>query len=238
MKSLAILLLTLAIALPQLATAQRDRKSLLDSDPNVVYLNQVLKDPVKLTVIKEAPVFSDHQGRQRVGTLRADQDVEVLAITDRAYRVRGRGIHDGIAGWVAPWAFTSADPDFVEVFKKFYEREMAVKALIAEGRIAIGMTLDEIKRCKGEPVKTSVRKTEDGQATRWEYIEFDQVRHYVTHIDPYTRQTYRTLSHITQEERGKLTVEFEDGIVAAIEETRDDRRSNVRIIVPPVIFRW
>jgi hypothetical protein len=238
MKAFGILILALSIALPQLATAQRERKSLLDSDPNVVYLNQVLKDPVKLTVIKEAPVFSDFDGRQRLGILRAGQDVEVEAITDRVYRVRGRGARDGIAGWVAPWAFSSSNPDFVEVLKKFYEREMAVKALIDEGRIAIGMTLDEVKRCKGEPTKTSMRKTEDGQATQWEFIDYDEIRHYVTHIDPYTRQTYRTLSHITQEERGKLTVEFENGTVTAIEETRDDRRGNVRIIVPPIVFGW
>lgn len=238
MKTYGILMFTLIVAWVQVADAQRERRSLLDTDPNVVYLNQVLKQPIKLNVIKEAPVFSDHEGRQRLGILRADQEVEIEAITDKAYRVRGKGTHDGIAGWVAPWAFSSPNPDFVDVLKKFYTREIAVKALIDEGRIAIGMTLDEVKRCKGEPNKTSIRKTEDGQATRWEYVEYDEIRHYTTHIDPYTRQPYRTLSHITQEELGKLTVEFENGAVTAIEETREERRGNVRIIVPPIVFGW
>jgi len=218
--------------------AQAQRKSLLDDDPNVVYLDVALKKPLKLTVVKEAPVFSDYEGRHRLGTLRANQDVVIEAITDKVYRVRGQGLRHGIAGWVAPWAFRSSEPEFVEILKKLYEREIAVKALIAEGRLAIGMTLDEVKRCKGEPNKTSIRKTQEGQSGSWEYVQYEDVRHYTTHIDPISRQTYRTFSHITREETGKLVVEFANGLVSAIEENKQDKPGNVRIIVPPIVFGW
>ncbi len=232
-QAVAVLIL-LAVPL----AAQNERRSLIDDDPNVVHLETVLEIPLRLDVVKQAPVFSDYEGRHRLGFLRANQRVKVEAITDRAYRVRGRGTRDGIAGWVAPWAFSSSEPEFVGQLKKLYEREIAVRKLIAEGRIAIGMTLDEVKRCKGEPGKTSVRRTQEGEATRWEYIEYEDVRHYTTHIDPIHRRPYRTLSHITREETGSLAVEFENGVVTAIEENRDAQAGNVRIIVPPLVFGW
>jgi len=228
--------LVLCLILPLEAQAQR--KSLLNNDPNVVYLDAVLPKPLKLTVVKEAPVFSDYEGRHRLGFLRADQDVVVEAITDKVYRVRGQGLRHGIAGWVPPWAFRSTEPEFVEILKKLYQREIAVKALIAEGRLAIGMTFDEVKRCKGEPNKTSIRRTQEGQSGSWEYVQYEDVRHYTTHIDPVSRQTFRTLSHITREESGKLVVEFENGLVSAIEENKQDKPGNVRIIVPPIVFGW
>jgi len=234
--SLSLFAMLLGIALPHDARAQR--RSLLEGDPNVVYLNAVLNKPVKVTVVKEAPVFSDYEGRHRLGTLRANQEVEIEAITDKVYRVRGQGTRDGIAGWVPPWAFRSTEPEFVEMLKNLYEREMIVKRLIAEGRLAIGMTFDEVKRCRGEPNKTSIRRTGEGQSGTWEYIEYEDVRHYTTHIDPVSRRPYRTLSHITREEKGKLAVEFENGLVSAIEESTRDRPGNVRIIVPPIVFGW
>ncbi|MFU8893361.1 MAG: hypothetical protein ACNA8L_07005 [Luteolibacter sp.] len=238
MRIIPIFPLALLMCLTSQLDAQTNRRSLLDDDPNVVYLNTVLKKPLMLTVVKEAPVFSDYEGRHRLGTLRANQEVEVEAITDKVYRVRGQGLRDGIAGWVAPWAFRSSEPEFVEILKKFYQREIAVKALIAEGRLAIGMTFDEVRRCKGEPNQTSIRRTQEGQSGTWEYIEYQDVKHYTTHIDPVTRQAYRTLSHITREESGKLIVEFENGLVTAFQENKQDKPGNVRIIVPPIVFGW
>jgi len=226
----------LAFAVTQEAQAQR--RSLLEDDPNVVYLNAILHQPLKVTVVKEAPVFSDYEGRHRLGTLRANQEVEIEAITDKVYRVRGRGARDGIAGWVPPWAFRSTEPELIGILKKLYEREMIVAKLIADGRLAIGMTFDEVKRCKGEPNKTSIRRTGEGQSGTWEYIEYEDVRHYTTHIDPISRRPYRTLSHITREEKGKLTVEFENGLASAIEESTQDKPGNVRIIIPPIVFGW
>ena len=221
-----------------LAYGQSQRRSLLDEDPNVVYLDQILEKPLKLDVVKEAPVFSDYDGKHRLGTLRANQVVTVEAITERVYRVRGLGLRDGIAGWVAPWAFRSEEPEFVELLRKLYEREIAVKQLIAEGHVAIGMTLDEVKRCKGEPNKTSIRRDGEGQSGKWEYIEYEEIKHYITQIDPVTRQAYRTLSHVTREETGRFSVEFTDGIVSAVEQTKDDTPGHARIIFPPVLFRW
>jgi hypothetical protein len=214
-----------------------ERKSLLDSDPMVVYLDQTLKQPIDLKVIKEAPVFSDREGKHRLGTLKADQTVRLEALTDRIYRVRGQGTHNGIAGWVAPWAFSSTDPDFVANLKLLYERQIQVQTLIANRQVAVGMTLDEVSLSLGKPIKTTLRKTATGQSGRWEFIEYEDVKNYTTEIDS-QGNTYRRLASITRVEKGKTAVEFENDIVSAIEESEDHQGGNVKIIIPPLIFRW
>lgn len=234
-----ILLLILCTTLA--ATAQgirKDRKSNLDSDPEVVYLDQWLDKPVELQVVKQAPVFSDRKGSHRLGFLKADQTVKVDAITDKIYRVRGQGTHAGIAGWVAPWAFSAPDPDFVARFKEFYERQMQVQALIAAKQAAVGMTLQEVEAALGKPVKTNLRKTEAGSSGVWEYVDYDEVKHYITRIDPKTGATYRQLSHIERVERGRTNVEFKDDLVTAVEQSEDRRGGTVKIIVPPLVFGW
>ena len=57
-------------------------------------------------------------------------------------------------------------------------------------------------------------------------------------IDPVSGQVFRQLSHVTREEKGKTTVEFENGVVTAVRETEDRGPGSVRIIVPPLLFRW
>jgi hypothetical protein len=237
--NLAIPLVVAALVLPATAEIKRrERKSLLDSEPGVVYLERSFDKPIELKVIKEAPVFSDTEGKNRLGTLKADQTVRLEALTDKIYRVRGQGTRDGIAGWVAPWAFTSADPQFVARLKEFYERQIQVQAFIEARQVAVGMTLDEVSQARGKPTKTNVRKTEKGESGRWEYVEYEEVKHYITRIDPVTGATYRQLSHVTQVEKGRTNVEFEDAIVTAIEESEDRQGGNVRIVVPPLIFGW
>jgi hypothetical protein len=159
-------------------------------------------------------------------------------MTDKVYRVRGQGLRNGIVGWVAPWAFASKDPEFVANLKKLYERQIEVQAIIAENEVAIGMTIEEVGLSRGKPTKTSLRRTKQGQSGKWEYIDYEEVKHYVTRVDPLTGAAYRQLSHVTQEEKGKTVIEFEDEVVTAIEESEDRKGGNVRIVVPPVVFGW
>ncbi|MBK1883316.1 hypothetical protein JIN85_12890 [Luteolibacter pohnpeiensis] len=221
------------------AEIQRDeRRSLLDSDPDVVYLDQTVKNPIMLEVIKEAPIYSTKEGTRQIGTLQINQTLKLEAMTEKAYRVRGKGVGKAVVGWVGPWAFKSKDPDFVENLKKLYQRQIEVVALIDANDVAIGMTLEEVTSSLGKPVKTASRKTANGETGKWEYIEYEDVKHYVTRIDPYSGAVYRQFSHITREEKSKTAVEFENNVVTAIERMEDEKGANVRIIVPPVIFRW
>jgi hypothetical protein len=227
--------------LPAASQAQQrqERRSLLDNDPAVVYLDRAFKDPIMLTVIKEAPVYSDKDGNHRLGFLKANQTVRVEAITEKAYRVRGQGARHGIAGWVPPWAFSSKDPDFVANLRKLYDRQIAVQAIIEAKEVAIGMTLDEITQSRGKPTKTSIRRTAEGESGTWEYVDYEEVKHYINRVDPISGVVFRQFSHMTQEEKGRTTVEFENDVITAIEESENRMAgANVRIVVPPLLFRW
>ncbi len=238
MKAILPLLLSAAFVLPMEGQIKRERKSLLNSDPEVVYLEEIVDPPIKLKVIKQAPVYADKEGNRRLGYLKANQTVNLEGMTAKVYRVRGEGTRNGIAGWVAPWAFSHPEKDFVTKLKQLYERQIAVAEIIEAEGIAIGMTLDEVAQSRGKPTKTAVRRTAKGESGTWEFIDYDEVKHYITRIDPASGQAYRQISHVTREEKGKSVVEFEDGLVTALEETEDNGGGNVRIIVPPLVLRW
>ena len=239
MKTVLFSILSLAISLTSQAQIKKERESLLESEPGVVYLKHIFDKPLKLNVIEQAQVFSDKDGKHRLGFLKADQVVELEGMTERAYRVRGQGTKDGIAGWVSPKAFSHSDPEFVEKLKKIHERYLTVAEIIKNKGIAIGMTSKEVKLSRGEPTKTTVRVTPTGESGTWEYINYNEIKHYVTKVDPVTGQAFRTYSHTTREETGKTTVEFKDGAVSAMEEMEDKGKAgNVVTVLPPVIFAW
>jgi hypothetical protein len=240
MKRCLAFALSLFLALPALAQIKRaERKSLLDQDPDVVYFEEGSKKPIMLGVIKEAPVYSDKEGKVKLGTLKADQTVRLEAMTDRAYKVRGKGTSDGISGWVPPWAFSSKDPKFVENLKLLYARNLQVQKLIDAHQVAVGLTMEEVTKSLGTPTKTTMRKTGEGQSGRWEFIDYEEVKNYANVRDPMTGQIFRQLISVTQIEKGKTAVEFENGMVSAVEESEDRQKSNnTRIIVPPLVWGW
>jgi hypothetical protein len=226
------------LLLPLASNSFAERKSLLQNDPDVVYLSDVVKNPIMLKVIKEAPVYADKNGNTRVGFIKADQTVELEEMTERAYKVRGEGTRNRISGWVAPWAFSHEEEDFATKLKQLYERQIAVSKIIKDNGVAIGMTTEEVSASRGEPTKTSQKRTATGQSATWEYIDFDDVKHYITRYDPNTGQAYRQFSHVTREETGKTVIQFVDGLVTELEESESKAPGNVRIIVPPLVFRW
>lgn len=215
------------------------KRSLLDDDPEVIYLEEHVEKPVELLVIKKAQVFGDKEGKRPLGSLVKDQKVILQAMTDRAYRVSAQTGGNKVTGWVAPWAFASKDPKFVENLKSLYERQMEVAKLVAENRAAIGMTLEEAAKALGSPSKTKVRQTAKGRSGNWEFVDYEEVRHYTYVRDSVSGRTFRQFSHVTQEELGKTVIEFEDDVVTAIEQTESNEGAGrVRIVVPPVVFAW
>ena len=239
MKAVLVSTLLLAFLFPAAAQTKRaERRTLIDRDPDVIHLAEHVKAPIELRVIKDASVFSDKNGKTKLGVLVADQTVTLEAMTAKAYRVRGKGEKHGIAGWVGPSAFASKDPEFVENLKKLHGRQLEVQKLIEEKQVAIGMTTEEVEKARGAPAKTQVKKTGKGQTGRWEYVEYEQVSHFNYVRDPISGQVFRQLSHVTTEEKNKTVVEFENGVVTALEETEQSSGTPVKIIVPPLVFGW
>ncbi len=239
MKAALVSALLLSFFLPAAAQVKKgERKSLIDRDPDVIHLAEHVAKPIELRVIKEAPVYSDKNGKNRLGMLKSDQTVVLEAMTDRAYKVRGEGTYHGISGWVGPHAFASKDPDFVENLKKLHKRQLEVQELIANKELAIGMTPEEVEKSRGTPTKTRVKQTQRGQSGRWEYVDYEQVTHYNYVRDPISGQVFRQVSHVTQVEKGKTVVEFAGGVVTSLEESVQETASPVKIVVPPVVFVW
>lgn len=227
------------LAMGCILSAEPQRKSLLDSDPEVIYLAQVFEKPLELDVAKDAPVYADRKATRQLGTLKSGQKVKIEGITDKAYRVRGQGASGPIVGWVGPWAFSSpTDPQFVENLKQLYDRQMKINALIEAKQLAIGMSLAEVEKVMGRPTKTNLRKTAQGQGGQWEYIEYDEEKQYADRIDPTTGMVYRQLVSVTQIEKEKTVVEFENGFVTAVEESKSRKTGAVRIILPQLVCPW
>ena len=229
------LILLLALTVSAVADS---RRSLLDSDPDVVYLDQHLDKPIELRIIKEAPIFSDKDGKRQLGTASTDQKGVLAPMNEKAYRVSAKTGGNRVKGWVAPWAFASKDPEFVENLRKLYERQLEVEKLIDENSAAIGMTMDEVGRALGTPTKTKIRQDKKGRSGTWEFIDYEDINHYTYVRDPVTGQVYRQLSHVTREEKGKTVVEFEDEVVTAIEQSEDRGPGAARVVVPPLWFGW
>ncbi len=234
---LAALCLSLAVALlPALSAAPQ--KSRLDSDPDVVYLNKHIEHPVHLLVAKPTTIYATKNGGRRLGTFKADTKVELLAMTEKAYRVKGQAAHAGVTGWVDPQRLASKDKNFIANLKTLYKRQMIVKELIANKDIAIGMTLEEVERALGKPTETEVKQSRKGESGKWDYVVSEEQKHYRTVIDPHTGRAYRQLSHITTEEKSRITAEFEDGVVTTVTRKTNRGPGKVRVIPAPVIFHW
>ena len=173
----------LALIIPVLgsgwATADlRDKSSLLNSDPEVVYTEEFTDKKIELLVLKPGTVYSTRKGGRKLGVLKVDTPVTLVGLTGKAYKIRGTATHGGVSGWVSPMVLGSKDKDFVENFKKVYERQKVVRDLIARHEVAIGMSVEEVSASLGKPTKTKVRQTVKGKTGVWEFIQYEEQDHY------------------------------------------------------------
>jgi len=210
----------------------------IDRDADIVHLSDYLKDPVILHVNAPATVFTDKKGANKLGVLQGDQNVVLEAMTDKAYKVRGKGENNGIAGWVGPKNFSSTDPNFVANLKKFYDRQIEVAGLIAQQKVAVGMTPDEVTQSLGKPTKTESKQTAAGASGKWDYITYEDVPQYALVRDPASGQVFRQVVGVTHEEKARTTVEFQAGLVASLEESEQKHNAAGRTVLPPVVFAW
>ena len=131
------------------------------------------------------------------------------------------------------------DGEFEEWYanlKKLYERQIIVTELIAKNDVAIGMTLDEVKKSLGEPTETEVKQTRQGESGKWDFVVTEEQKHYSLVRDPHTGSTYRQLSHVTTEEISRTTIEFENSTITSVTRKRNNGPNKVRIISAPIVF--
>lgn len=222
------------ILLPFWAAAQT-----LNAEPDVVYVEEFSEKPIKLKVAKNGIVFATKKGGRKRGTLKIDTSVELVGFTENAYKIKGKRTNgEGVSGWVTPLALTAKDKDFIKKFKAIYDRQIIVRELIAKKEIALGMTEDEVSQVLGEPTKTKVRRTKEGVTTAWEFVKYKVENHYANYRDPATGGVYRRLTHTTKEEVSNTKVEFDNGVVTAVEESEDNGEARRRIVATPMVVFW
>ena len=236
----ALVLIAMSLSLPANAQIRREKKgSLLNNDPNVVYREEFAPKPIELLVVKPGPVYPTKEGGRVRGKLKVDSKVELIGFTDRAYNVRGELSNGtGVSGWVSPQILASRDKDFVANLKKLYQRQLKVRELIEKGQIALGMTPDEVGQVLGAPTKATMRRTAKGRSGSWEFIKYEEQKHYQLVRDPYTGNVFRRLTSITKEEISNTKVEFENEVVSAIEESENNAARRTFTVPAPIFISW
>lgn len=205
--------------------------SSLSRERDAFYLEDVLNKPMKLKVKQDAIVYNNLAAERRMGVIPAGTTVSVVAVHERAIRVRGRAEHDDVSGWVGKPFLQEIDPKVLENLNKMMVRQKLVDELIAKKEVAIGMTVAEVERVLGSPNKRSSRMDKTGQVEVYEYIAYKLVPQQVAQRDFRTGQlVYTTVT--TRVETGRKTIVFENNIATSIEETQDRSPAIRNVPVP------
>ena len=237
----AFCLVLLALCTTQAAQAQsatsspRNRSSLTTVEPGTFAVEGMTPRPIPLKVQIEAPVYPTSKLQGALGSFAPGTVVTLLAMSDTAYRVRGRARHGDVAGWVRMNEVISAVPNLNENLKKLYERTKMVDELIQRKQVALGMTSQEVHASLGKPSRKSSKITAAGKEERIEYAIYDQVPQTTTGVNAFG-QIVQTVVYI-RVEVGTLSLSFKDNVVSEIEETKGNPLGGggARTIPPPVV---
>ena len=143
-------------------------------------------------------------------------EVSIVAISEKAYRVRGKATHGGVSGWISPKYLEAKDPEFFAKMKKMYERQQKVQALIKAHEVGLGMTIEEVKESLGRPTATKSTIDKEGKLLTLDYTTFKRVPQTVTRQDLYGR-FYNTTVYV-KVPVGNRAIHFKNGAVVRIEE--------------------
>ncbi len=230
--------LALVLALAALACDPADAqlgRSGLTTEPGAIEVEGVLPKPVRLTVVAESIIYYQGDMQRALGGMAPGTVVQLVAITDTAWKVRGRARHGDVAGWMRISDLRSPDPKLPEKLKAYLERRKTVDELIQKRQIAIGLTVDEVKASLGQPARKSTRVTATGREESYEYSVFKSVPQTVTGRDQFGNLVQSIV--FVKVETGRLTVSFVDGTVTEIQETEGNSPlpgGSVKIVPTPI----
>ena len=204
-------------------------------EPGVIYLEDLLPKPLKIDVAADAPIYFDLDFARYLGILKKGQLVEVQAVTDTAFRVKGQAQQGQVAGWVEPKYLGALKPDFLVNIKKAWQRQQEVKALIARKEAAINMTPEEVIASLGKAGKTSSRLDAAGRHDVWDYIRYETVPQQTSGYDRFGNLITNTI--YVKVPAGKLSVIFDNNLVTALEQSDDSqaaKNGQAKIVATPI----
>jgi len=204
-------------------------------EEGAIYLEDLLPKPVRLATMEDAPIYYKIDLARYLGTLKKGQIVELQAVADGAYRVRGLAQQGQVAGWMEPAFLNPLKKDFLENLKQNAARRDEVVALIAKNEVAINMTPDEVMQSLGKPAKKSSHLDAKGREETWEFVKYERVPKEAVGRDP-AGNLVKTVVYV-KVPIGTLAVSFANNLVASLEQTEGtlDRAAQVRIIPAPFV---
>ena len=202
-------------------------------EEGAIYLEDFMKQPVRLTILADTSIFYQSNLGRYLGTLRKGQIVELQAVGEKAYRIRGKAQQGQVAGWVATAALSPLRQDFLDNLRQNALRKSEVDALILKNEVAVNMTPEEVSKALGKVSKKTSRLDANGREEVWEVIRYKTVPQEITGYDRYGR----LVTNITYVKvpNGKLAVTFQNNLVSALEQTEGtfDRDARVKIVAAP-----
>lgn len=228
-KALLIILGLVLLASPSSARAA----GAVIREEGAIYLEDLLPRPVKLATVQDAPVFWKIDLRKSLGTMRKGQLVEVQAVSDGAYRVRGQAQQGQVLGWVEPQYLSPLKPEFLNNLKLNAARKAEVEELISRNEVAINMNPTEVGRALGKPAKKTSRLDANGREDVWEFVRYERVPQEVTTYDRYGRLIVTYI--YVKVPAGKLSVVFQNNLVTSLEQSEGaiERAAQVKIVAVP-----
>jgi hypothetical protein len=227
-----------ALLLPLPALVAAEKPSALLREPGSIYLEDLGVKTVKLVTVADTGVLTKPADGRFLGTIRKGSAVELLAITDTAFRVRGQARQGGVVGWVDPKGVQAVKPDFIESLKKNAKRKTEVDALVAKNEVALNMTSEEVAASLGRVQKKTSKLDAGGRKDTWEFVRYARVPQETTGYD----RNGRLVTNIiyVKVPVGKLTVNFENNLVTSLEssEGNTDVQSPIRLVPAPIAVVW
>src|SRR6478735_5841407 len=75
-------------------------KSRISTEPGAIEVEGVLPRPIKLTVAAESVIYYQGDMQRALGSMAPGTVVQLLAITENSWKIRGRARHGDVAGWM------------------------------------------------------------------------------------------------------------------------------------------
>lgn len=223
-------LIALLSLLPMLAMSASN----LPREEGAIYLEDLAIKPVKLVTVGDAGVLSKPGDGRYLGTIRRGATVELLAVREGAFRVRGQAQQGGVAGWVDAKAIQTVKPEFLESLQQNAKRKAEVDALIERNEVALNMTPEEVTASLGKAQKKTSKLDAGGRKDVWEFVRYARVPQDVNGYDRYGRLVTNTI--YVKVPAGKLTVTFDNNLVSGLEQTEGntDVQAPIRLIPAPI----
>ncbi len=211
-------------------------KSRLAQEEGAVYLEGMVEKELVVGVSQAAPAYSSLKGDRWLGNLIPAQTAVLLAVSDKAYRVRAKAKQGQISGWVSKSAISGVPEGFELRLREYHERFVIVSELIENHQVALGMTVAEVMASIGPPDKRNSTVTPEGRSDSLEYISYERVPQTVMTFNAFGQQV--PMTQYVEVESGRVQIGFQNDMVNSISESEGLNFANSRasITVPPPIF--